>query len=71
MSTECPFKLNHSQNWLNKLMIKSDDGKCPARQCPVLKDYINKPANNSYSGKCPFLLKHPCSYFEKMIQKNN
>ena len=69
MSSDCPFKQSHSQEWFDKMMIKSDDHSCPARKCPVLKDYIDKSLDKKYEGKCPYLQKHPCSYFEKMIQK--
>lgn len=69
MPESCPFKSSHSQEWLDKMMIKSDDHSCPARKCKILKDYIDKPVKGSYSGKCQFLQSHPCPYFEKMIQK--
>ncbi len=69
MSTECPFKATHSKEWLEKMMIVSEDHRCIARKCPVLKDYIDKPMKNTYKGDCPYLQKHPCPYFEKMMEK--
>lgn len=61
---ECPFTKTHSKDFMQKLGIESKDGKCPARDCPVLKDYVKEGKDPS---KCPFLKNHNCSFFKKML----
>lgn len=74
----CPLTKEHQQKHL--LNVKSNDGKCPARECPVLKEYVEKksqktcfceccecnPCDCDGSSKCPFLNNHECSYLKNM-----
>lgn len=78
----CPY--NKEQQINHCLNIKPDNGKCPARGCPVLKNYVEKQVQKGYKNKCeydpcncndiskhkcPFLKNHKCSYLNNLKNK--
>ena len=73
----CPFLKDHSAD----LIPQSKDGSCPAKNCPVLKKYVEEKKElrtredarsssvvNSES-KCPYKKYHDCPYLEKLQSK--
>lgn len=61
----CPFTKDHGKDFMKNLGIVTKDGKCPARECPVLKDYVAKKESDE---KCPFLQNHNCPLFANMMK---
>lgn len=72
----CPYNKNEQDNhWLN---LSSDDSKCPARGCPILKEHVERLSKkvcecnpcdypcDCPQNKCPFLQKHNCSYLNNL-----